>query len=465
MAIFGKHSPDGTPRRHAWDSALASERKTVLKMMLIALGLTTALIWTILALYFGAYYRQEQNAYRLTVRILDMDSQYASTVAGAPAAILGPAVVEAAQQNRQSMPHYHLGWQIADSSELQNLRVQQGGQGINASDYASQLVLNQDVWAVILINPNATVLATEAATTGNAAYDPRGAISFFYEEARNFYATNQYISLLGLQTIESAIAQASRQFVSQFTGSADALATALAGNALTYPFGYSQFNLRPFDQLAAEATTTAGAIYLIIFTFFISPVWKKAFEPLRRKLTMKSMLALNWAVPIIAYFWLSLNYSLVTLAYQTDFTRKYGYGGFPLFWAMNWITMSGLGMVMEGALRLLGPLLFPVFLAMWVIVQVSVAFVSISDMDPFYSYGFAFPVWNNVDATKSIIFGTKNHLTQNFIVNLGWVIGGSIALLFICWYQRRQEDKQELQQRIEEKKEHKQEKPSGKTAA
>jgi hypothetical protein len=42
---------------------------------------------------------------------------------------------------------------------------------------------------------------------------------------------------------------------------------------------------------------------------------------------MKSMLALNWAVPIIAYFWLSLNYSLVTLAYQTDFTRKYGYGG------------------------------------------------------------------------------------------------------------------------------------------
>jgi hypothetical protein len=33
--------------------------------------------------------------------------------------------------------------------------------------------------------------------------------------------------------------------------------------------------------------------------------------------------------------------------------------------------MSGLGMVMEGALRLLGPLLFPVFLAMWVIVQVN----------------------------------------------------------------------------------------------
>lgn len=78
-------------------------------------------------------------------------------------------------------PGYHLGWQIAPSSELQTLRVTQGGQGLNASEYARDLVLNQDVWAVILINPNATVLATEAAQQGITAYDNRGAISFFYE--------------------------------------------------------------------------------------------------------------------------------------------------------------------------------------------------------------------------------------------------------------------------------------------
>lgn len=77
-------------------------------------------------------------------------------------------------------PEYHLGWQIAPSSELQTLRVEQGGQGLNASDYARDLVTNQDVWAVILINPNATVLATEAAQRGSSTYDPRGAISFFY---------------------------------------------------------------------------------------------------------------------------------------------------------------------------------------------------------------------------------------------------------------------------------------------
>lgn len=77
-------------------------------------------------------------------------------------------------------PHYHLGWQIAPSSELQTLRVEQGGQGLNASEYAVHLVTEQDVWAVVLINPNATVLATQAAQQGVSTYDPRGAISFYY---------------------------------------------------------------------------------------------------------------------------------------------------------------------------------------------------------------------------------------------------------------------------------------------
>lgn len=149
------------------------------------------------------------------------------------------------------MPDFHLGWQIPGQDELSLLKVTQDGQGQNASDYARELVLNQDVWGVILINPNATVLATQAAQNGNAAYDPRGAITFYYEEARNFYATDQYVSLMSTRLIKSAIAQASQQFTAQFLDNAapnrnggaanpGVLRTALTGNALTYPFYFSQ---------------------------------------------------------------------------------------------------------------------------------------------------------------------------------------------------------------------------------
>lgn len=261
-----------------------------------------------------------------------MDSQYASTVAGAPTAILGPAVVQAAQQDAAASPGYHLGWQYASADELQMFRVTQDGQGQNASEYARQIVLNQDVFGVILISSNATALATEAALTGNTAYDPRGAIALYYEEARNFYAANQYVTFHSTRIIEAAIAQASEQLASILLGSGGgtaALTTAANGNALSYPFYFSQFNLVPFDQLGAEPALTAGQMwvlhapdcrirdgiklmhlrycfrvcsYLIIFTFFSSPIWKKAFEPLRRKLTMSSMLFLNWIVPVILYF-------------------------------------------------------------------------------------------------------------------------------------------------------------------
>lgn len=74
-------------------------------------------------------------------------------------------------------------------------------------------------------------------------------------------------------------------------------------------------------------------------------------------------------------------------------------------------------------------------------------------MDPFYGYGFAFPVWNSVDAGKAIIYGTKNHLTQNFVVNLAWIVGGTIALLSVSAYKRKSQDKQEYMSRVEEVKE------------
>lgn len=130
--------------------------------------------------------------------------------------------------------------------------------------------------------------------------------------------------------------------------------------------------------------------------------------------------------------------------------------------------MTALGLVMETMLRLLGPLFFPFFLLAWVIWNVSVAFLDIADEAHFYSYGFAFPVWNSIDASKAIIFATKNHLLQNFMVNFGWyvcvttgdvayqlscrlcrVIGGSIALLLVVSVQRRNEELQNIRKRVE----------------
>ena len=99
----------------------------------------------------------------------------------------------------------------------------------------------------------------------------QGSIGFFYSEARNFFTTNQYVVSQSVQLITSATQTASTSLISSFlSGGVDANALATLGETeagrmvLTRPFGYSEYNLRPFDQLAGEAATTAGAIYLIV---------------------------------------------------------------------------------------------------------------------------------------------------------------------------------------------------------
>jgi len=57
----------------------------------------------------------------------------------------------------------------------------------------------------------------------------------------------------------------------------------------------------------------------------------------------------------LGYFWISLHFSLVSVAFLVDFTRKYGRVGFFIYWMANWVTMSGLGFVMESMFLWLGP--------------------------------------------------------------------------------------------------------------
>lgn len=76
-------------------------------------------------------------------------------------------------------------------------------------------------------------------------------------------------------------------------------------------------------------------------------------------------------------------------------------------------------------------------------------------MAPFYGYGYVIPVWNLVDMSKALIFATKNHLVQNFAVNLGWMVVWMIILAITVVYQRRKKETQLMKDKWEEmKKEH-----------
>ncbi|WVR08674.1 hypothetical protein IAU60_005732 [Kwoniella sp. DSM 27419] len=447
-----KETPDGKKRVGFFSKENQEGKKAWAKLTFLTFGMITVFMFLFLSIYFGSYYRQIPRATHFSVEILDLDSIASPYGSVAHPAILGPAVRQTVLQSEDTEPH--LGWYEADSATLQQFRVESGGQGLDPLEYAQQKVLNQDVWAVLIVNANATS-GVWAGLTEGTMWSPSGAMTFVYEEARNFYGEGQYVSRLSLQIMQMAGQSAATTLASQILALDNASAVLTTGSqagAVVNPFSYNEHNLRPFDQLAGIASTTVGTVYLIIFTFLISLTWNNMGLPLiQESLTLGSEVLIKLLVPFIAYFWLSLHYSLVSLAFLIDFGRKYGKGGFVIYWMANWITMSALGFVMEAMFLWLGPF-FPFFLIFWVILNVTVSFLSISDMATFYRYGFFTPVWNLVDAAKSIIFGTKNHLAQNFAVNLGWLVVWMTILAITVMAQRRNKEKQNMQKKWEEMK-------------
>ncbi|WWC98466.1 hypothetical protein V866_005357 [Kwoniella sp. B9012] len=447
-----KQTPDGKSRVGFFSKDLKDGKKEWAKLTFMTFGLITIFMFIFLSIYFGSYYLQTSRSTHFSIEVVDLDSIASSYGSVAHPAILGPAIKTAIQDSLSTEPH--LGWYESDQSTLQQFRLSSTGQGIDPYAYAEERVLNQDVWGVLIVNSNATSGVWRGLTEG-VMWEPTGAMTFLYEEARNFYAGNQYVARIGSMVMTTGGNSAATELASQILalGNASAvLTTGAQAGAVVSPFSYNLHNLRPFDQLAGIASTTVGTVYLIIFTFLISVTWNNQGLPLiQDSLTMSSEVLVKLLVPFIAYLWLSLHYSLVSLAFLIDFSRKFGKGGFVVYWMADWITMSALGFVMETMFLWLGPF-FPFFLIFWVIFNVTVAFLDVADMATFYRYGYFTPVWNLVDMAKCVIFGTKNHYAQNFAVNLGWLVVWMALLAITVVYQRRNKERENMRKKWEEMK-------------
>ena len=132
-------------------------------------------MFVLLSIYFGSYYRQIYRAPHLSVEVIDLDSAASPSGSVAHPAILGPAMRTSIISALQKDPH--LGWYEADSETLQTLRLTPEGQGMDAFEYGMQKVLNQDVWAVIIVNANATS-GVWAALTEGAMWERASSIPF-----------------------------------------------------------------------------------------------------------------------------------------------------------------------------------------------------------------------------------------------------------------------------------------------
>ena len=158
-----------------------------------------------------------------------------------------------------------------------------------------------------------------------------------------------------------------------------------------------------------------------------------------------------------AYFMLSLAYSLISLAFQINFSGgnpvdsdtavavttgdynnapAYGKGTFLVYWMLNFFGMIALGLACENVAMIVGQPWTGCWLIFWVITNVSTSFYSIEIEPGFYKWGYAWPLHWVVEGSRQILFGLHSRIGLDFGVLIAWGAVNTIIFPFACYFMR-----------------------------
>ncbi|KAF7364308.1 DUF3533 domain-containing protein [Mycena sanguinolenta] len=319
-------------------------------------------------------------------------------------------------------------WEVVPASQFPG--------GISQLQHA---VAQEKTWYALSINSGASANLSAAVAAADPSYDPSTAVTFMGTEARNELIFPIHRSIVTGE-LEAITQQFALQFLKNISSSSN-IGTLLstAPQIVVRPIYYTVDNLRPFDVPVASAVTFVGLIYLVILSFFIVMVSNAARDiaGFNESLSTGSLIRVRIATAFVAYFFISLFYTLLSRAFQLPFDRHFGRWGIVIFWMLNWTGMLACGLALESMITLLTIRFIPFFLILWIISNVSITEYPLQVLPHVYHYGFAWPFYNISRAVRSIVFSTKNDVGLNFGILLGWVGLSCITLSFFQWFMRR----------------------------
>lgn len=402
----------------------------------------SAFILAVLSLYWGVLFNVEQNISSLNVFVVDFDGTQAPYTETEP--LIGPMITQVTEQMlRAQTPH--LGYITMEPSDFNNdpLAVRQA-------------VYDFHAWAAIVVNANATALLRAAVAEGNSSYDPLGACQIVYVQARDQETYASYI----LPQLNSLQTELTSRFGSMWTQQTLRNASIPITNLQAVPqalcpgIGFSQYNLRPFAPAVTIPAVTIGLIYLIIIAFFsfsfFLPIYMKFVTPEGHPpITFWKLIIIRYCGANLAYFFMSLAYSLIPLAFQIPFANgnapdtivatnpnAYGKVTFVVYWMINCVGMSALGLACENVAMIIGQPWTALWLIFWVISNVSTGFYSLDLAPRWYYWGYAWPLHNIVEASRSTLFDLHSRIGLNFGILFAWVAVNTALFPFCCYLMR-----------------------------
>lgn len=448
--------PPGLPRPVGfWDPRLKYVRREAMLKWLVTTTILMTFILAVLSIYWGVFTEVEKNLSSLRVLIVDFDAQVLPFSNMGITPVVGPIITQLGMDTINSgMPH--LGFNNRPPSDY----------GYDPME-VRRAVYDFEAWAAFIINPNATAMLQSAVQNGNSSYDPMGACQLVFVSSRDDTNWSDLIFPKIAEFVTEATARVGQQWAAQVLQNAQNDQTVLdnlanAPQALSPAIGFSQYDLRPFLPYTAIPAVSIGLIYLIIvaffsFTFYL-PIHFRYLRPEGHPVLKFSHLVIwRWCSTVSAYFFLSLAYSLVSLAFQINFSGgnpvrthtvstwtvngnnnpdAYGHGTFPVYWMLNFFGMIALGLACENAAMFVGQPWTGLWLIFWVITNVSTAFYDL-DVEPgFYRWGYVWPLHYIVEGSRQILFDLHPRIGVDFAVLIAWGAINTVLFPIACWFMR-----------------------------
>jgi hypothetical protein len=335
-----------------------------------------------------------------------------------------------------------------------------------AEDLRNQ-VRQSSAWGAIFVNPGASsrLLAALSSPTAAQSYDPSGAVTIVWDEARNNVVSAPRVAGPAKGLTGALAVAVSRVLLAQFLTpgstinsnafnlSQPAEAAALA-RVLAAPVGYSEESLFPFTAPVLNQALAVGQILMCVFSLVITnlvlgPI---KFHPLTTTAAPGLQLAFRRYVLILVFACMigaafatitiglarSSNLTMLTSSNSPGVT--YGatnaVGNFdgPIWarvWACQWLESSIFALylclfaVLAGGPEVAGALLGPMIIFNAISLNVDVS-------DPGYQFFWYAPFWHSSELIRNIMFGTlSSRVGMHIGVHFLWFILESALFFFV----------------------------------
>ena len=403
-----------------FNERLSGQRKALAIKTLLIYALMGSCILGVFSIYWGSSYQRTTRFKNLRMLVVIEDDQ---NVNG-----LDPYIGNAMRETVSTPEAKELGfWDIQNTTAFQELAAKNGH---DTWAEVQRQVHHQRYWASIYVKPNATLNLQSAIVDGDTGYNVSyNSVVSFYETGRDMLAMIQYV-IPNLQAVGDMFTQRQSQIIAALLDGMDT-STVFASMDLvrvaTSSLEVSYVDARPVTDDVLMAPLQVGLIYMIIVTFFGFNFFGDVHrEVIKSGVKKWHLLIYRVTASICSFFFISLFFSLVTLAFQVDFTVAFGKSGFLVYWMTTFITMCAVGSMNEMVAMICVmtyPPLLGFWLLFWVISNIAATFSPIALCPEFYRYTYAMPIHAAYEINKVIFFDTyKGAMGRNFAILIIWAV-------------------------------------------